>query len=57
VLVALLIGIHLTLVRMRGVVRPYPDGEEVLSGTGHHTQRVPGEIPGDFAPPTEEVPS
>lgn len=27
-LVALLIGIHLTLVRLRGVVKPYPDGEE-----------------------------
>lgn len=27
-LVGALIGIHLTLVRMRGVVRPYPDGRE-----------------------------
>jgi ubiquinol-cytochrome c reductase cytochrome b subunit len=27
VLVALLIGIHLVLVRMRGVVKPYPEGE------------------------------
>jgi quinol-cytochrome oxidoreductase complex cytochrome b subunit len=30
--VAALIGIHLTLVRLRGVVKPYPDDHPVISG-------------------------
>ena len=32
-LVGILIGVHLTLVRLRGVVKPYPDGAEIREVT------------------------
>ncbi len=38
--VAILIGLHLALVRLRGVVKPYPDGEVTQASGG-----VPGEVP------------